>query len=112
MDSVSIKSRVMPAQSATARPSSVRTDLAPSQSVTAATDATTTRNSAPLAETVAREALIDPQSRNALYREIDERRRKSRRAPDEALQRMRAYGRIAAEDEHAPDADPRADLEV
>ena len=110
--SLTIKSRATSAPSGAVRPSTVRTDIAPSQSVAATTDATTGRTTAPLAEAVAREALIDPQSRNALYRELDERRRKDRRAPGEALLRMRAYDRAAATDEPTPDPDAHADIEV
>lgn len=112
MDASAIKSRMTPAQSGAVRPSTVRTDLAPSQSVTAVTDANAGRHAAPLAEPVAHEAVIDPQNRNALYREQDERRRKNRRAPDEALMRMRAYGHAAATDEQFPGTDPHADLKV
>ncbi len=112
MDTGSIKPRQTPAQSGSVRPSIVRTELAPSQSVTAASDANAGRYAAPLAETAAHEALIDPQNRNALYREQEERRRKSKRAADEALMRMRAYGHGAVKDEPAPGADPHADIEV
>jgi hypothetical protein len=110
--SLTIKSRAPTAPSGAVRPSAVRTDLAPSQSVNAVNPAEAARQSAALAEAVGRDAHIDPQNRNALYRELDERRRNSRRAPDEALARMRAYGRAALPNEPEADGDPHADLAV
>jgi hypothetical protein len=112
MDDFAIKPRDSASRSAPRRPSvSVRTDLAPSQSVTAAAASSTPHTGEALNDQSAREALIDPQSQKIIDRERDiGARRNSRRAPDEALLRMRAYNRNAAHDD--PDQEPHADIEA
>lgn len=65
----------------------VRADLAPAKTVTAAEGTTASRN-------YSREWLVDPQSRDLIYRVVDERsRRVVRQVPDQALLRLRAYTR-------------------
>ena len=86
-------------------PAAVRTavaaTLAPSQTVTAANDAArsgahdSARNAAPT--NVQREFVLDPQSREVIYRVIDVRTGQvQRQVPDAALMRMRAYTRAMA----------------
>jgi len=99
--SLTVKPRDTLARSNT-RAGTVRTDLAPSQSVSAVNPADATHNNVALQDAVARD-LVDPQSREVIYREREERNR--RRAPDKALMRQRAYGQAAPSGEPHHDAD-------
>ena len=59
------------------------------------------------------EVLIDPQTREIIYRVIDVRSRQViRQVPDEALLRVRAYARALASGETPSKAQSQADLEV
>jgi len=88
----------------------VATTLKPSQSVQAANDSARpsghdpARNSA--AQTnVQREFVLDPQSREVIYRVIDVRTGQvQRQVPDAALLRMRAYTRAMADGKSPLDA--------
>ena len=80
----------------------VATELAPSQSVTASADGAAARNDgqkspAQQAQTT-REFILDPHSREVIFRVRDERSgRVVRQVPDEALLRLRAYQRAIAD---------------
>ena len=80
----------------------VATELAPSQSVTASADGAAARNDgqkspAQQAQTT-REFILDPHSREVIFRVRDERSgRVVRQVPDEALLRLRAYPRAIAD---------------
>jgi len=87
----------------------VATTLAPSKTVTAADDAARSaahdpaRNAA--ATNVQREFVLDPQSREVIYRVIDVRTGQvQRQVPDAALMRMRAYTRAMADGKSPLDA--------
>lgn len=77
----------------------VASDLAPSQTVTAAGNAAATRLD-PVRATFAQQALgglVDPRSREVLYRAMDVRSARSvRQAREEAL-KLKAYRRAVAE---------------
>ncbi len=82
----------------------VATELAPSQSVTASADTAAVRNDGPkpaaLQAQTTREIVLDPQSREVIFRVRDERSgRVVRQVPDEALLRLRAYQRAIADGE-------------
>jgi uncharacterized FlaG/YvyC family protein len=65
----------------------VQTDLAAPKAVTAAVDPAQTK-----AEALTREVFVDAQTREVIFRVVDERsRRVVRQMPDQALLRMRAY---------------------
>jgi hypothetical protein len=110
---LSIRPITSVAQTGVARPEpvpvrdAVATDLAPSQSVTAAVDSTAARNDpaqnnpdSPLS----REIVIDAQSREVIFRVIDERSgRVVRQVPEEALLRLKAYVRSLTEDDRKGD---------
>src|ERR1700742_929253 len=70
----------------------VATDLPAAKAVTAAS-ATQTRNDAQTqSQATTHEVVIDPQTREVIYRVIDVRSRQVvRQVPDEALLRVRAY---------------------
>src|SRR5262245_61873584 len=87
----------------------VATTLAPSQTVTAANDSSRSaahdpaRDAAPT--NVQREFVLDPQSREVIYRVIDVRTGQvQRQVPDAALMRMRAYTRAMADGKSPLDA--------
>jgi uncharacterized FlaG/YvyC family protein len=82
----------------------VATELAPSQSVTASANSAATRNdgakSPALQAPTTREIVLDPHSREVIFRVRDERSgRVVRQVPDEALLRLRAYQRAIADGE-------------
>jgi uncharacterized FlaG/YvyC family protein len=82
----------------------VATELAPSQSVTASANSAAARNdeqkSAALQAQTTREIVLDPHSREVIFRVRDERSgRVVRQVPDEALLRLRAYQRAIADGE-------------
>ncbi len=78
----------------------VASDLAPSQTVTAAGNAAATRLD-PVRATFAQQALgglVDPQSREVLYRAMDVRSARSvRQTREEAALKLKAYRRAVAE---------------
>ena len=98
------------AQQSAARPEpiptrqTVATELPPSQSVSASAESGNARNEgakqlAGQAQTT-REIVLDPHSREVIFRVRDERSgRVVRQVPDEALLRLRAYQRAIAEGE-------------
>jgi hypothetical protein len=112
--SLTIKPRDSSARSGHARPNAVRTELAPSQSVIAKPAIEAPHAPAPVQDNVGRD-LVDPQSREVIYRARDENERnRKRRPPDEALMRQRAYGRpaLAPDQPHNDEPDTHADFEV
>jgi hypothetical protein len=81
----------------------VATELAPAQTVTAASNAA--RTPAPYDPRI-REIILDPHSREVIYRAVDVRsRRVVRQVPEEAMRRLRAYARapLETDDESALD---------
>jgi flagellar protein FlaG len=92
----------------------VATQLTAAQSVTAAADTTRLRNDAARAALTppqAREVILDPHSREVIFRVIDVRSgRVVRQVPDEAIMRMRAYNRALASGESPKKA--QADIEA
>ena len=77
----------------------VATELAPAQAVTAARAASNTQA---IDDSRVREIVLDPHSREVIYRVVDVRsRRVVRQVPEEAMLRLRAYTRatLAKQDE-------------
>ena len=76
----------------------VPTDLPAAKTVTAAQNATPLRNDLKRAEeSLTRDVVLDPQTREVVYKVIDTRfRQVVRQVPSEALLRMRAYTRAIA----------------
>jgi len=98
----------------TVRPS-IATDLAPSQTVTAVPNPATARNNtgrdAPVESSDVAKVVRDAQSREVLYRTLDERSWPVMRQPPEIVaSRLKAYTRPKKENPN-PD-DPQADFEV
>jgi hypothetical protein len=89
------------------------TDLPAAKAVTASTASTATtptRNDAPA---TTHEVLIDPATREVIYRVIDVRSRQVvRQVPDEALLRTRAYAHAIAQGDNPMKALDQADLDV
>jgi hypothetical protein len=86
------------------------TDLPATKAVAASNAATETRNDAPA---TAHEVVIDPQTREVIYRVIDVRSRQVvRQVPDEALLRTRAYAQAIANGDKPMQALNQADLDV
>jgi hypothetical protein len=93
---LTLKPAASPAQTGGARSDpaarkAVATELAPAQTVTAA------NNTAPTPATEdwrKRDIILDPHSREVIYRAVDVRaRRVIRQVPEEAMRRLRAYAR-------------------
>jgi flagellar protein FlaG len=82
------------------------TELAPAQTVTAAS------NTAPAtSDPHGRQIIIDPHSREVIYRAVDVRsRRVVRQEPGVVARRLKAYARSAEDNAHPHD--PLADFEV
>jgi hypothetical protein len=92
------------------RASTVRTDLSSSRSVQVTEAVTAIRNGQAPADPMPRS--LDPQSEDVIRRaREEEERRKRNKVTDEALSRMRAYGKKAPDAEPEPDQ-PHADIEV
>ena len=73
----------------------VATELAPVKAVTATSDTARTPVDG---DPRLREVILDPHSREVIYRAVDVRsRRVVRRAPEEAMRRLRAYTRTTRE---------------
>ena len=76
-------------------PNAVATELAPAKTVTATSD---TAQAPATDDSRKREIVLDPQSREVIYRVVDERsRRVIRQVPEEAMLRLRAYARATLE---------------
>ena len=92
----------------------VRTQLGPGRSVTPGANPGAVRNDmARPPDSHARDVVIDPQSREVLYRAIDVRARQAaRQVPDQALRRSRVYARALAEEADAASSERQADREV
>jgi len=94
----------------------VATELAPSQSVTATAEAAAARNDAArdaLAAQPTHDILIDPATREVIYRLVDVRSgRVVRQVPDQALLRMKVYTRAIANGETPSEAVAKADLDL
>ena len=103
------------APSIIASPDPVATDLPASKAVTSttttsSTTATQARNDAP---TTTHETIIDPQTRELIYRVIDvQTRQVVRQVPDEALLRVRAYAQALANGDTPVQALNQADVQV
>jgi uncharacterized FlaG/YvyC family protein len=96
----------------------VSTELAAPKAVTAVTNAaasnaTSSNDAAQRTAAFTREILIDPQSREVIFRVIDVRSRQVvRQVPDEALLRMRAYTRAMADGKTPAQAQNIADHKI
>jgi hypothetical protein len=77
----------------------VATTLSPSQSVTAAAETNGSAGYDPaLSQNLTREVILDPQTREVIFRVIDVRSGQvQRQVPDAALMRLRAYLRAEAD---------------
>jgi hypothetical protein len=81
--------------------SAVATELAPAKAVTATSNTAQT----PVDDARTREIVLDPHSREVIYRAVDVRaRRVVRRLPEEALLRLRAYARAMREEKDGENA--------
>jgi hypothetical protein len=116
--SVAVTDYVRPAAAATA--GTTTTDLAPEQAVTPAQDTGQTRNDTPQpastgssAEYDIRSVTIDPQTREVIYRVIDQRTNQViDQVPDQTLLRNRAYSLAIANGATPVEAEKQADLEA
>src|SRR5437868_6735691 len=72
------------------RPNTARTDSKSTQSVDASVSQEPVHDGAPAHDTLMHD-LVDPESRDMIYREREEREKRRRRAPDDVLQRQRVY---------------------
>ena len=98
------------APSIIASPDPVATDLPASKAVTPSAAATDTRNNAPA---TTHETIIDPQTRELIYRVIDvQTRQVVRQVPDEALLRVRAYAQALANGDTPVQALNQADVQA
>jgi hypothetical protein len=88
------------------------TDLATSQTVTAAPDTDLIRNDTAHDEAIElAKIILDAQSREVLYRTLDERsQRVARQAPEAVARRLKAYAR--PNEETANPIGPHADFKV
>jgi hypothetical protein len=98
---------------------SVATTLAPSKTVTAAANSNRAHGHDPAQNAIAqqqqmtREVIIDAQTREVIFRVINERTGEvDRQVPDAALLRLRAYNRTLATGEQPRDGDPNTDTEA
>jgi uncharacterized FlaG/YvyC family protein len=88
------------------------TELPAAKAVTPAAATQTARNDAQ-SQSTTHEVIIDPQTREVIYRVIDVRSRQVvRQVPDEALLRVRAYAAALAKGTSPSKAQYQADLEV
>ena len=90
------------------------TELPASKAVTAAAAVTPARNDVQAqSQSTTHEVIIDPQTREVIYRVIDVRSRQVvRQVPDEALLRVRAYAAALAKGDSPSKAQFQADIEV
>ena len=99
-----------PVANASLDPATTSPDLPASKAVTASNATTETRNDTP---STAHEVVIDPATREVIFRVIDVRSRQVvRQVPDEALLRARAYAQAIANGDHPMQALNQADLDV
>jgi hypothetical protein len=88
----------------------VATELAAPKAVTAAETAARSRHAGTQPPTLTREVFVDAQTREVIFRVIDERsRRVVRQVPDQALLRMRAYNQALVSGETQTEARQIAD---
>lgn len=88
----------------------VQTELAAPKAVTAAVDSARSQTAAFQQPALTREVFVDAQTREVIFRVIDERsRRVVRQMPDEALLRMRAYNQALVNGETPTEARAMAD---
>jgi hypothetical protein len=98
------------APSIIASPDPVATDLPAPKAVTSATATADPRNEAP---PTTHETIIDPQTRELIYRVIDvQTRQVVRQVPDEALLRVRAYAQALANGDTPVQALNQADVQA
>jgi hypothetical protein len=93
----------------------VKTELDPAQSVTAVTASDKLRNDVLSGRdpSFSRQYVIDPQTREVIFRVMDTRTRQViRQVPDQALLRMRAYAKALAEGKTPNAADMLMDVEA
>lgn len=129
MDSgITIKPRpgVSPRSHALRDPITVReavdTELDPTKVVTAVANGGAKHNNSPHDEASAREVVLDPEGREALFSAIDVRAEPVEQSPNQALMRQRAYQQHKAQREAPPETsaddtplsgrDPHADIEA
>jgi hypothetical protein len=87
------------------------TELPVAKTVSPAADSVALRNDQFLTNPTTRDVVIDPASREVIYRVLDARSRQVvRQVPDEALLRMRAYTRALAQGQSPQQAFSKADL--
>jgi hypothetical protein len=88
----------------------VQTELPAPKAVTAAANAAHAQAALGRAPTLTREVFVDAQTREVIFRVIDERsRRVVRQMPDQALLRMRAYNQALLDGEKPSEARAIAD---
>jgi len=88
----------------------VPTELAAPKAVTAAVDSTRPQTTNAHQPALTREVFVDAQTREVIFRVIDERsRRVVRQVPDQALLRMRAYNQALVAGESPQEARQIAD---
>ena len=93
----------------------VDTEIDPAKAVAATADGGTKQNNnGPHDEASAREVVIDPKGREALFNAVDVRAEHADEAPNQALMRLRAYRQQPAASEalKPSDEDPHADIEA
>jgi len=113
---VTIKPPAIVAPAALSRPDAapvrqaVPTELAAPKAVTAAENSARPQTAQLQQPTLTREVFVDAQTREVIFRVIDERsRRVVRQVPDQALLRMRAYNKALIAGESAQEARQIAD---
>lgn len=110
MDDLTIKPRDGTSRAGPGRQAApVRTELAPAQSVTAS-PSSAPRGGGAQGDPGPHDYHLAPQSQTVIDREREVSARGPRRASDQALLRMRAYGRPLHKDEDEPEN--QADLEA
>jgi len=91
----------------------VATDLAPAKTVTAASPASAGHNDPDTSDQYQHTVLLDPITRNLVFRTIDVRSRQVvRQVPEQAVLRMQAYARALAQGKSNTEALTQADLEA
>lgn len=113
---VTIKPPAIVAPAALSRPDAapvrqaVPTELAAPKAVTAAETSARPHNAGTQPPVLTREVFVDAQTREVIFRVIDERsRRVVRQMPDQALLRMRAYNQALVAGETPAEARQMAD---
>lgn len=103
-----------PVRPVVSAPAAVPTELPPAKVVNPAANTLAIRNDPALTQSATtHDVIIDPASREVIYRVLDANSRQVlRQVPDQALLRMRAYTRALEKGESAPDALALQDLQA